>query len=446
MRKNKLFILPLFVLIILGVMQAKKHMEVKPQAESALNFDIIELNKKDSMIYSYDDSTSLISINMAFKHAGYALDENNKLGLSYIMLYLYKNSFIVKEPIELQNIIEENGFKIEFSSDHENFYISLKSFAQYKEKLLETLELFLNPKHISQKHLNQAKESILQYYEINKGNANFVVNQRYEQILFEGTDFAKNPYGNIKTMSNIELDDLYNFTNNRFTADNFNLVISGNISKQDAIDVYYKIAKNLAIKNKLTYIKYNNQYRYHQENIDIDKEQIVIKAYIPTIAKNHNNYYKYYIANYVIGGSGLNSILSQILREEQGLTYSVYSYFENYNDFSVWVIELSTNKENYQKALKLLNDTLENIAKNGISAEDLQRAKKYLTGSFAIYFNTNERISAFLLDMKLKNISPSIIRTRNNLLNSFELGEINQIIKKLIKPSEISIITAGKLH
>ncbi len=286
----------------------------------------------------------------------------------------------------------------------------------------------------------------MQYYEINKGNANFIVNQRYEQILFEGTDFAKNPYGNIKTMSNIELDDLYNFTSNRFTADNFNLVISGNISKQDAIDVYYKIAKNLAKKNKLTYIKYNNQYRYHQENIDIDKEQIVIKAYIPTIAKNHNNYYKYYIANYVIGGSGLNSILSQILREEQGLTYSVYSYFENYNDFSVWVIELSTNKENYQKALKLLNDTLENIAKNGISAEDLQRAKKYLTGSFAIYFNTNERISAFLLDMKLKNISPSIIRTRNNLLNSFELGEINQIIKKLIKPSEISIITAGKLH
>ncbi len=137
MRKNKLFILPLFVLIILGVMQAKKHMEVKPQAESALNFDIIELNKKDSMIYSYDDSTSLISINMAFKHAGYALDENNKLGLSYIMLYLYKNSFIVKEPIELQNIIEENGFKIEFSSDHENFYISLKSFAQYKKNYLK---------------------------------------------------------------------------------------------------------------------------------------------------------------------------------------------------------------------------------------------------------------------------------------------------------------------
>ena len=226
---------------------------------------------------------------------------------------------------------------------------------------------------------------------------------------------------------------------------NFNFVISGNISKKEAIAIYQKIEKSIATKHNLSYITFNNQYQTHKENIEIEKDQIVIKAYIPTVAKNHNNFYKYYIANYIIGGSGLNSILSQSLREDNGLTYSVYSYFDNYNDFSVWVIELSTNKKNYSKAIKLLNSTLKKVVNNGIKKEDLIRAKKYLTGSFDIYFNTNARVSAFLLDMKLKSISPSITKTRNNLINSYELDEINQVIKKLVKPKELSIITAGKL-
>jgi zinc protease len=310
---------------------------------------------------------------------------------------------------------------------------------------LETLEAFLNPKIVSEKNLDQAKENILQYLEINKGNANFIVNQKYEEVLFEGTDFAKNPYGNKETMQNITVEDILSFTKQRFAEENFNFVISGNISKKEAIAIYQKIEKSIATKHNLSYITFNNQYQTHKENIEIEKDQIVIKAYIPTVAKNHNNFYKYYIANYIIGGSGLNSILSQSLREDNGLTYSVYSYFDNYNDFSVWVIELSTNKKNYSKAIKLLNSTLKKVVNNGIKKEDLIRAKKYLTGSFDIYFNTNARVSAFLLDMKLKSISPSITKTRNNLINSYELDEINQVIKKLVKPKELSIITAGKL-
>mgnify|MGYP003972416343 CR=1 FL=1 len=443
---KKFFITLFIVVITITIFMKLNHQkETNVESKSSLNFEIIETNKKNSIIYSYDDSTSLISINMAFKKAGYALDDRKKLGLTFIMLYLFKNSFIVDNPTDLQNVIEENGFKIEFSADHENFYISLKSFAAYKDKLLETLEAFLNPKIVSEKNLDQAKENILQYLEINKGNANFIVNQKYEEVLFEGTDFAKNPYGNKETMQNITVEDILSFTKQRFAEENFNFVISGNISKKEAIAIYQKIEKSIATKHNLSYITFNNQYQTHKENIEIEKDQIVIKAYIPTVAKNHNNFYKYYIANYIIGGSGLNSILSQSLREDNGLTYSVYSYFDNYNDFSVWVIELSTNKKNYSKAIKLLNSTLKKVVNNGIKKEDLIRAKKYLTGSFDIYFNTNARVSAFLLDMKLKSISPSITKTRNNLINSYELDEINQVIKKLVKPKELSIITAGKL-
>jgi len=109
------------------------------------------------------------------------------------------------------------------------------------------------------------------------------------------------------------------------------------------------------------------------------------------------------------------------------------------------MVELSTDKKNYKKAIKLLKETLTSISQDGLSQEDLDRAKKYLVGSFAIYFNTNEKVSSYLLNAKIKKISPSLIRSRNSIINSYSLEEINQALKKLVRPDEISIVTVGDI-
>jgi len=417
----------------------------KQQNSQVLDFDIIEIDKSNSIYYSFDNTAPVISMDIAFKHAGYALDHKDKLGLTYVLLYLFKNSEIVPEPEELQNLVEQYGIKLEFNIDAENLYISIKSISSFKKQFMEILGYFLEPEFTNEKALKQAKENILEYHKINQGNAHFMAGRALEEALFADTDLAKNAYGNSKTMANIQLSDLTDLIHTRLTQKNINFAISGDISKKDAVALYHEISEGLNPRYDLSYKNYDMEYIKTDNNIKLEKEQVLIKTYIPSVPKSHNNFYKYYIANYIIGGAGLNSILSQALREDAGLTYSVYSYFDIHNNFSVWLAEMSTDKKNYKKAITLLKETLAKVANDGVTEEDLARAKKYLIGSYDIYFNTNEKVSSYLLDTKLRKVSPAIIKSRNKIITSYSLEEINAAIKKLIRTDEISIITVGDI-
>ena len=123
-----------------------------------------------------------------------------------------------------------------------------------------------------------------------------------------------------------------------------------------------------------------------------------------------------------------------------------YSYFDIYNDLSVWVCELSTDKSKYEDALKTLKKVFAKIHKDGFTKDEIDRAKQYLIGNFNIYFNSNEKISSYLQESILRGVSPILIRNRNKIINSYSVEEINQITKKFIIPKNISYITVGEIN
>lgn len=406
-----------------------------------LKFEILDVEDNRRLYYSYDDSTSVVTVDIAFKDAGYALD--NISGTTYSLLYLFKQYELGQDVQKLKHLIEENGIKISFSADQENFYISAKVVNSNLNVLINVLNSFLSAKFYDQKLLTQVKENLLQNYHTNLGNAHFLANVKQQELLFAGSDLSKIPYGTEESHKQITLKTLNDTVHSRFTKKNIIVAVSGNIREDQTRRFYKETTKKLKQNSNLKYIPYNNNYTVANNNYSLAKEQVLIKAYFPSIAKKHNNFYQYYLANYIIGGSGLNSILSQEIREKKGLTYSVYSYFDIYNDFSVWVCELSTDKDKYQEALKILKKIFTNIHKNGFTEEQVARAKKYLIGSFNIYFNENEKISSYLQDAMLRDISPILIRNRNKVINSYSIDDINQTVKKFIIPDNISYLIIG---
>ena len=438
--KRKLYLI--INIIIIFIMQQAHSIDIKKQ-DVVLNFKTLELEKNQKIYYSYDNLSPIISVDIAFKNAGYALDSKNQLGLSYLFLYLLKQYELGKNPNKLKELIERNAVKIDVAIDQENIYFSAKIVKDKLSILEDIIKIFFSGKFYDEKILQQNKENLLHNYQTNLGRAGFLAGIKLQQNLFKNSDLSKNPYGTKETHANIKLADLNQLAYNRFTESNIKLAISGNISEKRAKLFYNNITKNLKHGFALNHLEYRASYKASKNNYKLAKEQVLIRAYIPTIAKNNRDFYKYYLANYIIGGSGLNSILSQNIREKYGLTYSIYSNFDIYNDFSLWICEFSTDKEKYKQALKELNKIFNDLNKTGISEADLLMAKQYLIGSFDIYFNSNERISSYLQDAMLRDVPINYIRNRNDIINSYSLEDINNIIKKFIIADNISYIIVG---
>jgi predicted Zn-dependent peptidase len=84
--------------------------------------------------------------------------------------------------------------------------------------------------------------------------------------------------------------------------------------------------------------------------------------------------YSVSIISNILGGN-MSSRLFQKVREERGLAYSVYSYNSSYEEGGLFTVYAGTTKENYMEVVDLIKDEFKSIREEGITAEELQKAK-----------------------------------------------------------------------
>lgn len=82
-----------------------------------------------------------------------------------------------------------------------------------------------------------------------------------------------------------------------------------------------------------------------------------------------------YVGNYILGGGGFVSRLTEEVREKRGLVYSVYSYFMPMAEYGPFQVGLQTKKEQADDALELVNETVAKFVSKGVTEKELQAAK-----------------------------------------------------------------------
>ncbi len=111
---------------------------------------------------------------------------------------------------------------------------------------------------------------------------------------------------------------------------------------------------------------------------DLEQAHLVIGTEGPPQASSDR--YVAYILNAILGGS-LSSRLFQVIREERGLAYSVYSGLACFRDTGQLTVYAGTDPKNVPEVLELVMSELGRIRNEPIEATELQRAKDHLRGS-----------------------------------------------------------------
>jgi predicted Zn-dependent peptidase len=89
------------------------------------------------------------------------------------------------------------------------------------------------------------------------------------------------------------------------------------------------------------------------------------------------------VVNHVLGG-GLSSRLFEEIREKRGLVYSVYSGLACYSDTGSWSISTSTQPRHAEEVVGLVMAELRKLVADGITDDELDIARGYLTGAYEL--------------------------------------------------------------
>ena len=178
--------------------------------------------------------------------------------------------------------------------------------------------------------------------------------------------------------------------------------------------------------------------------VDLPLAQSLIEFTAPSVAREHPDFLTLQVMNYVFGGGGYNARLNQKLRVEEGLTYGVYSGV--YGGQYLRMISGSGQTKNASAGVFIegIKQQLQTMVDSGVTETELSDVKAYLTGSYALSFDTNAKIAERMMDIRLDGRPPEYFETRNQRINAVTLEDVNRVAAEYMSPERFTFVVVGQ--
>ena len=150
-----------------------------------------------------------------------------------------------------------------------------------------------------------------------------------------------------------------------------------------------------------------------------------------------------YIMNYILGGDTFGSRLGKFIRDQSGLAYSVYSDFDATHGAGPFQVFIGTNPNNAGRAVAQLRAVAAQMRKNGVTPDEVQQAKAYLTGAYPLRLETNGGVAGQLLVAEDFGLGLDYIQKRAGLYNAVTVAQVNAAVQKYLQPDKATLIIAG---
>jgi zinc protease len=162
--------------------------------------------------------------------------------------------------------------------------------------------------------------------------------------------------------------------------------------------------------------------------------------------RDDKDYFALYVGNHVLGGSGLVSILSKEIREQRGLSYSVYSYFLPMREQGIFSLGLQTKNAQVDEALQVLTDSLARFVESGPTEQQLKAAKQNITGGFPLRIASNRKIVEYLAVIGFYDLPLDYLATFNDKVEAVTAAQIRDAFKRRVHPERMVTVLLGRLE
>lgn len=246
------------------------------------------------------------------------------------------------------------------------------------------------------------------------------------------------------TVEKITRDDLVAFYRTYYTRSGAVVAIIGDVTRQQAEQLAGQLTADLPEGPAPVAIPpVPLPQQAVEKRIPHPAAQSHILLGYPGIKRGDPDYFPLYVGNYILGGGGFVSRLTEEVREKRGLAYSVYSYFMPLREAGPFQIGLQTKREQTDQALALVRETLKKFVKDGPTAKELKAAKDNLTGGFALRLDSNGKVLDYLGMIGFYGLPLTWLDDYIGQVNKVTLAQIKDAFARRIKPDNMVTVIVG---
>jgi zinc protease len=110
----------------------------------------------------------------------------------------------------------------------------------------------------------------------------------------------------------------------------------------------------------------------------------------------------------------------------------------------VFAGSVATKNEAIGQSMDVIKSEIKRLASEGPTETELENAKKYLTGSFALRFDSNSKIASQLIRILRDDLGIDYVDTRNALIEKVTREDAKRAAQRLLKADDLIVTIVGK--
>jgi len=391
-----------------------------------------------------DHTNPLIAMQFSFL-GGATNDPKGKEGTANFITAMMDEGAGDLDSAAFQTQRDDLAMKMSFDSSFDQFQGSFQTLSAKRDESFALLRLALAKPRFDKDPMDRVRDQLLVSARQNEEEPENISSRAWMQKAFGDHPYARESEGTVASLATITQDDLRAMHKQLFSRKGLKVAVVGDIDADTLaklLDETFGDLPDTEPPKPATMIHVVD--KASTQVIDRDIPQSIITFGHDGILRADPNFIPAYVTSFILGGGGFGSRLTDEVREKRGLTYGVSIGLYPFDHAGLVFGQLGTRNEKAGEALTVVKDTMKKFADEGPTTAELTETKTYLTGSYALRFDSNSKIASQLLAIQQDNLGIDYINRRNGMIEAVTLDEAKAQAKSISDPDKLIVTVVGK--
>ncbi|SPF79898.1 M16 family metallopeptidase [Pseudoprimorskyibacter insulae] len=422
-----------FALTILSALPLRAEINIQ-EIETPAGFDVWLVE---------EHSIPFVALELRFK-GGASLDLPGKRGATYLMTGLLEEGAGPYDARGFAEGAEAIAANFDYDTYDDSIAISAKFLTETSDQALALLrESLINPR-FDDVDVDRVRQQVLTGLQGDAKDPDTIASNRFSALAYGDHPYATAYEGTIESVQALTREDLQAAHQGAMAKDRVYISAAGDITPDELARLVDALLADLPETGLPMPGHVDVAMPGGTIVVPFETPQSVALFGHEGIAIEDPDYFAAYVMNVVLGGGGFEARLMDEVREKRGLTYGVYSYLVSRDHAAIYAGRVASANDRIAEAIEVIRAEWAKMRDNGVSEDELRRAKTYLTGAYPLRFDGNNAIANILVGMQMQGFPADYVETRNDRVTAVTQDDVARVAKRLLKPEALTFVVVGQ--
>lgn len=378
-----------------------------------------------------EPATPLVALNYAFQ-GGSSQDAPEKSGTANLVSGMLDEGAGDLDSNAFHERLEKRAIEMSFQVGRDYIYGSLRTLNEHRDEAFDLLRLALTKPRFDAAALERVRGQELANLRRESTNPNNLASQAWWSTAFPNHPYGRQSKGTLETVPRITADDLRDYARRVFARNELVISIVGDVDAKKAGELIDHAFGGLPAKNNLSPVAAASPTGLGRRIvINLDVPQAVVTFGGNGLDRNDPDFMAAYIVNHILGGGSFSSRLYREVREKRGLAYGVSDSLVWFKRAAVVLGGTATRADRTADAIGIIETETKRMADEGPTPEEMETAKSFLKGSYALSLDSSGKVAAQLTQIQLDKLGIDYIQRRSAMIDAVTIEDAKRVAKRL---------------